>query len=90
MFTDFFYLLRAHGLKVSLKEWETLLRGLELGLHHSSLTGFYTLARAVLVHSEADFDRFDQCFLEYFKGVKHYDKLPEELEKQLPEFLAED
>lgn len=88
MFTDFFYLLRAHGLKVSLKEWETLLRGLELGLHHSSLTGFYTLARAVLVHTEADFDRFDQCFLEYFKGVKHYDKLPEELEKWLSEPIA--
>lgn len=83
MFTDFFYLLRANGLKVSLKEWETLLHGLELDLHHSSLTGFYTLARAVLVHTEADFDRFDQCFLEYFKGVKHYEKLPDELEKWL-------
>lgn len=77
MFTEFFYLLRANGLKITIKEWETLLRGMELGLHNSSLMGFYTLARAVLVHTEADFDRFDQCFAEYFKGVKHYDKLPD-------------
>lgn len=83
MFTPFFYLLRARGLKVSMKEWETLLQGLELGLHHSSLMGFYTLARAVLVHTEADYDRFDQCFLEFFKGVQHYEELPKELEDWL-------
>lgn len=83
MFTRFFYLLRARGLKVTMKEWETLLQGLEMNLHHSSLMGFYTLARAVLVHTEADFDRFDQCFLEYFKGVKHYEELPKELEEWL-------
>ncbi len=66
-----------------MKEWETLLQGLEMNLHHSSLMGFYTLARAILVHTEADFDRFDQCFLEYFKGVKHYEELPKELEEWL-------
>lgn len=83
MFTRFFYLLRARGLKVTMKEWETLLQGLEMNLHHSSLMGFYTLARAVLVHRESDYDRFDQCFLEYFKGVKHYEELPKELEDWL-------
>ncbi len=45
MFTEFFYLLRARGLDVSLQEWFTLLEGLKLGLHESSLTGFYHLAR---------------------------------------------
>ena len=83
MFTDFFYLLRSYGLKVTMKEWETLLRGLELGLHGSSLMGFYSLARAVLVHTESDFDRFDRCFLEYFKGVEHMETLPPELEDWL-------
>ncbi len=83
MFTDFFYLLRLRGLKVSLKEWQTLLEGLQMGLHGSSLTGFYRLARAVLVHSEADFDRFDQVFLEYFRGIRSYDELPKELEDWL-------
>ena len=83
MFTDFFYLLRLRGLKVSLQEWQALMRGLSLGLHRSSLTGFYHLARAVLVHTEADFDRFDQAFLEYFKGVRSFDELPQELEDWL-------
>ena len=83
MFTDLFYLLRLHGLKVSLQEWNSLLQGLSLGLHHSSLTGFYRLARAVLVHSEADFDRFDQVFLEYFRGIRTFEELPAELEDWL-------
>ena len=38
---------------VSLNEWITLLEGMEKGLHHSSLTGFYQLCRAILVKSEA-------------------------------------
>ena len=83
MFTDFFYLLRLRGLKLSLQEWQTLLAGLQMGLHRSSLTGFYQLARAVLVHTEADFDKFDQVFLEYFKNVKTFDELPRELEDWL-------
>ena len=59
MFAAFFYLLRRRGLDVTPDEWLTLLQGLSLGLHQSTLTGFYRLCRAVLVKSEADFDRFD-------------------------------
>ena len=66
MFAAFFYLLRQRGLNVSLNEWMTLLEGMEKGLHHSTLTGFYHLCRAVVVKSEAEFDRFDQVFLEFF------------------------
>ena len=79
MFVEFFYLLRDRGLKISLNEWMTLLLGLEKGLHGSSLTGFYQLCRTVLIKTEADFDRFDQVFLEYFKGVPYEGELPEEL-----------
>ena len=79
MFTGFFYLLRSRGLDVSLNEWLTLLEGCAKGLHRSSLTGFYRLCRAVLVKSEADYDRFDQVFLEYFKDVPWEGELPEEL-----------
>ena len=79
MFVEFFYLLRDRGLKISLNEWMTLLLGLEKGLHGSSLTGFYQLCRAVLIKTEADFDRFDQVFLEYFKGVPFEGELPDEL-----------
>ena len=50
-----------------------------LNLQHASLTGFYELCRAVLVKSEADYDKFDQIFLEYFDGVPYEGDLPEEL-----------
>ena len=74
-----FYLLRQRGLDVSLNEWMTLLEGMEKGLHHSTLTGFYHLCRAVVVKSETEFDRFDQVFLEFFKDVPYTGELPEEL-----------
>ena len=52
---------------------------MEQGLHRSSLTGFYQLCRAVLVKSEAEYDRFDQVFLEFFKDVPWQGELPEEV-----------
>ena len=79
MFTAFFYLLKDKGLPVSLNEWMTLMEGLDKGLEHASLTGFYYLARAVLVKTEADYDRFDQAFLQYFKGIETVEELPQEL-----------
>lgn len=79
MFTAFFYLLRARGLKVSLNEWMSLVEALDKGLHHSSFTGFYYLCRSILVKSEADFDKFDGAFLEFFKDMKMTDELPKEL-----------
>lgn len=79
MFLSFFYLLRSRGLDVTPDEWMTLLEGLSRGLHQSSLTGFYRLCRALLVKSEADFDRFDQVFLEFFRDVPWNGELPEEL-----------
>ena len=83
MFLTFFYLLRASGINVSLSEWLTLMEGLRMDLHDSTLSGFYTLCRSVLLHSEADFDRFDQVFLEFFKDVKHVDEVPPEMLKWL-------
>lgn len=77
MFTGFFYLLRKRGLEISATEWLALLEGLQKGLHGSSFGGFYYLCRAVLVKSEADFDRFDQAFLEYFKDVPFSGALPD-------------
>lgn len=79
MFTAFFYLLRARGLKVSLNEWMSLIEALDKGLHGSSFTGFYYLCRSVLVKSEADFDKFDGAFLEFFKDMELTDELPQEL-----------
>ena len=49
-----------------------------MGLHGSQLTDFYYLARCILVKSEADFDRFDLAFAEYFRDVESVQELPDE------------
>ena len=79
MFIKFFYLLRQRGLKVSLNEWMALMDALEQGLGQSSLSAFYHLCRAVLIKSEADYDKFDMAFAEFFKGVKTPEEIPEEV-----------
>ena len=43
MLVDFLYELRQHKLKVTSHEWMTLMEALSLGLHDSSLDGFYHL-----------------------------------------------
>lgn len=79
MFEEFLYTLRRGGLKASLTEWMALMEALEKGLHGSSFTGFYHLCRALLVKSEADFDRFDRCFLQYFRDVPFEQEVSQEL-----------
>ncbi len=69
LFLGFFYLLRSRGLKITPTQWLGLVRGLVLGLHGSSLIGFYSLARSVLVKDESEMDDFDVAFAEYFGGV---------------------
>ena len=90
MFEDLLYLLRRNGLKVSLTEWMALMEGLHKNLHGASFMGFYALCRALLVKSEADFDRFDRAFLEYFKDVPFEQEVSQELLDWLdkPETLA--
>lgn len=91
MCQDFLYLLRKNGLKVSLTEWMALMEALDKGLHSASFTGFYHLCRCLLVKSEADFDRFDRCFLEYFKDVPFQQEVAQELMDWLnkPEVLGD-
>src|SRR4051812_4080364 len=69
MFLGFLYELRQRRIPVGVTEALALARALEAGLHDSSLDGFYHVARALLVHSEAHLDAFDQAFLAHFKGV---------------------
>ena len=90
IFLDFFYLLRARGLAVSPTEWLALVEALLKGLHGSSLIGFYSLARSLLVKDEALFDDFDRAFAEYFSGIEDLAELEEEifrwLENPIPPF----
>ena len=70
MFTKFFYTCKAKGLDISLSEWLSLIDALNQNLAGSSLTQFYYVARMILVKSETEYDKFDQAFLETFKGIQ--------------------
>ncbi len=74
MFSNFFYFMRDKGFDISLSEWLALIEALDKGLCNSSFTEFYYVARMILVKSEADFDKFDGIFEEYFKGIKMQDE----------------
>ncbi|PHZ83324.1 vWA domain-containing protein [Paremcibacter congregatus] len=70
MFTNFFMNLRDHGVPVSLREYLTLMEGLQAGLAQYSLDDFYYLSRATLVKNESNLDKFDQVFGHHFKGLE--------------------
>ncbi len=95
MFNDFFFHLRACGLKVTLTEWLILLRALALGHERANLAVFYRLARALLVKRETEYDLYDRAFSAYFEGVEHQFDVDEELlnwlkDPVLPRELTED
>ncbi|TIT32919.1 MAG: VWA domain-containing protein [Mesorhizobium sp.] len=70
MFIPFFLELKAARVPVSLREYLSLLEGLEAGLVDYDVEGFYYLARAALVKDERHIDRFDQVFAHVFKGIE--------------------
>jgi len=70
MFVEFIYELRKRRVPVGTQEATALARALAQGLHESSLDGFYQVARALLVHSEAHLDDFDLAFSSYFRGIE--------------------
>jgi len=70
MLIDFFFALRAARLPVSIKEFLTLLEGLQKGLIAPSIEAFYQLSRLTLVKDEKHYDKFDQAFGAYFRGVE--------------------
>ncbi|HTH60993.1 MAG TPA: VWA domain-containing protein, partial [Paraburkholderia sp.] len=69
MLIDFFYTLRDAKLPVSVKEYLTLVEALKERVIAPSLDEFYYLARMTLVKDEQYFDRFDQAFGAYFRGI---------------------
>ena len=70
MFIPFFLELKAARVPVSLREYLTLLEGMDTGLVQFDVEGFYYLARAALVKDERHIDRFDQVFSHVFKGTE--------------------
>jgi uncharacterized protein with von Willebrand factor type A (vWA) domain len=83
MFVGFFYALRRRGVPASFNEWMLLQNALSENLMDSSLTRFYYIARAILVKTEAHFDRYDQAFLECFGHINTDEELIREIEERL-------
>jgi uncharacterized protein with von Willebrand factor type A (vWA) domain len=78
MFLDLFTQLRAAKVPVSLREFLTLLDGVEQGVAGYRVDDFYYLARTCLVKDERHLDRFDQVFAQVFKGMELLsDSMPE-------------
>ncbi|MGH8789956.1 MAG: vWA domain-containing protein [Cupriavidus necator] len=70
MLIDFFFSLRHAKLPVSVKEYLTMLEALKAQVISPSIDEFYYLSRMTLVKDEKHFDKFDQTFAAYFKGVE--------------------
>jgi len=83
MFVNLFHSLRRHGVPVTFNEWLLLQNALSENLIDSSLTRFYYLARAILVKTEAYFDKYDQAFLECFGHIESDEDLIRTIEERL-------
>jgi hypothetical protein len=70
MFQPFFQELRKEGVPVSLHEYLGFLEGMAAGLVTYDVTGFYYLARTVMVKDERHLDRFDRAFATAFQGLE--------------------
>jgi uncharacterized protein with von Willebrand factor type A (vWA) domain len=70
LIVPFIYELRQRDVPVGVQEALALSRALAAGLHESTLEGFYHVARALLIHSEAHLDAFDRAFLAHFRGIE--------------------
>ena len=93
MFIPFFLELKAAKIPVSLREYLTLLDGMDSRIVMYDVEGFYYLARAALIKDERFIDRFDRVFSQVFKGVEAVSgeagpeavELPEEWLRRLAE-----
>jgi len=70
MLIDFFFTLRKHKVKTSITEFLDLMAVLDAELVYADIDDFYLLSRTVLIKDESQFDKFDQAFAEYFRGVQ--------------------
>jgi len=70
MFTAFFHELKAAGLPVTVREYLTLMEGMDKNLASQKIEDFYYLSRAILVKDERNLDKFDRVFGHVFKGIE--------------------
>jgi len=89
VFINFFLELRAAKVPTSLREFLTLLEGMQQRVALLDIEEFYFLSRTTLVKDERHLDRFDRVFGHVFKGIETptdpQTELPDEWLKQLGE-----
>jgi len=96
MLIDFFMEVRKAKVPASLRELLDLLETLQCRLAFADMDEFYYLSRLCLVKDEKHFDKFDQAFSRFFKGIEALDdvfaeSLPEEwLRAEMEKFLTEE
>jgi uncharacterized protein len=69
MLIDFFFTLKDARIPVTIKEFLTLLEAMQKQVLEPSLDDFYYMSRLCLVKDEANYDKFDRAFGQYFKGI---------------------
>ncbi len=85
MYLALLYRLRAERVPVGTTEALALGRALAAGAHRNSVTGYYHVARAILIHHEGHLDAFDRAFAAEYRGVL---SLSEEMREWLDEVAA--
>ena len=73
MFIDFFLTLKKHKVPCSLRELLDLIALLKKGVVFANVEEFYNLAKIVMVKDEIHYDKYDNAFAEYFKGIESID-----------------
>lgn len=81
MLINFFLTLRRHKVPATLRELLDLIAVLKAGVVYASMDDFYLVSRACMVKDEKHYDKFDQAFNAYFKGL---DSLKGMLESLIP------
>ncbi|KSV61652.1 von Willebrand factor A [Sinorhizobium sp. GL2] len=85
MFIPFFLELKAAKVPVTLREFLSLIEGMEAGIATFDVEAFYYLARAALVKDERHIDRFDRVFQHCFSGLEAVNPLEASEEATIPE-----
>ncbi|NOY24654.1 MAG: VWA containing CoxE family protein [Oligoflexia bacterium] len=80
--------LRAQGVPVGLSEWLAFLDGLRMDLV-SDLDDLYRFGRAVLVHSETQYDQWDVAFQATFAGVELEPQVSDKLRRWIEDALRD-
>jgi uncharacterized protein with von Willebrand factor type A (vWA) domain len=95
VFIDFFLTLKKHKVPCSLRELLDLIAVLKKGVIFANVEDFYNLAKIVMVKDEIHYDKYDNAFAEYFKGIENIDVfdhiVPEDwLRKEFEKHLSQE